>query len=211
MVFDLDGTLLDSIADISESVNRALELNGLAGHTKTEYKTFVGWGAEHLIREAMLPCTDEAIYHAVRGDYDKFYLERCTAGGKPFDGISELLGALHRMGVRTAVCSNKPQAQTEAVCKSTFGALLDDCAGQCTGVPTKPDPAGVRLLLSRMGGECIAYVGDSNVDIETGRNLGAFTIGVSWGMQPREKLLAAGADIIADNVQELLALLRNKT
>lgn len=207
VVFDLDGTLLDSIADISDCANRALVANGLPAHTVEEYKGFVGWGAENLIRKAILPATEEATYGAVRADYDRLYLELCNAGGKLFPGVAELLDTLHSMGVLTAVCSNKPQSQTAAVCAASFGPLLDDCAGQQEGVPIKPDPAGVQLLLEGMGGQCIAYVGDSDVDIATGRNLEVFTIGVSWGMQPRQRLTHEGADIIADSMEQLQGLL----
>ncbi|MEG0542157.1 MAG: HAD hydrolase-like protein, partial [Angelakisella sp.] len=200
VVFDLDGTLLDSIADISESANRALTLSSLSTHTMAAYRTFVGWGAETLIRKAIHPITDEAVYRTVRTDYDRIYQELCNAGGRLFEGVAPLLEELHSMGVLLAVCSNKPQPQTEAVCKSSFGALLDGYAGQLPDVPIKPDPAGVLLLMERMGGIPIAYVGDSDVDIHTGNNLGCPTIGVSWGMQPKEQLIAAGADVIADSI-----------
>lgn len=210
VVFDLDGTLLNSIADISACANRALVASGLPTHSVDDYKGFVGWGAENLIRKAILPATEEAVYRTVRGDYDRLYLELCSTGGKLFDGVAELLDALHGMGVLTAVCSNKPQEQTAAVCASSFGAMLDDCAGQCDGVPIKPDPAGVLLLLKRMQGEIIAYVGDSDVDIATGKNLACHTIGVSWGMQPRQRLIDAGADLIADTMGELLRLLTSE-
>lgn len=207
VVFDLDGTLLDSIADIAACANRALETWSLPAHTTDAYRGFVGWGAENLIRKAMLPATDEALYAAVRGEYDRLYQERCDAGGRLFGGVEELLQALHRRGVVVTVCSNKPQPQTAAVCASSFGPLLDGCMGQRDGLPIKPDPTGVQLLMEELHTHCIAYVGDSDVDIATGCNLGVPTIGVSWGMQPRERLTQAGADVIADSMEELATLL----
>lgn len=207
VVFDLDGTLLDSIMDISHCANSALEASGLPTHTTEEYKGFVGWGAENLIRKAILPAVEETVYRTVRADYDRLYLELCNAGGRLFPGVTQLLTTLHSKGVLTAVCSNKPQPQTAAVCAASFGGLLDDCAGQREDVPIKPDPAGVRLLLEAMEGQCVAYVGDSDVDIATGRNLEVLTIGVSWGMQPRQRLTDAGADVIADSMEQLQALL----
>ena len=118
-----------------------------------------------------------------------------------------MLRTLRQAGARTAVISNKPDLQTRLVWQSTFGTDLDLAQGQLEGIPTKPDPAGPREVLRRLGGRCAAYVGDSEVDMQTGKNSGFYTIGVTWGMKPRKVLVEAGADRLADTVEELTHLL----
>lgn len=203
VIFDLDGTLLDSLQDISAACNSALTENGLPARSIPEYRTFVGWGMDNLIRKAMLPTVDEKLVQKIRSDYGELYIKVCQGGCTLFDGVAELLGALRKAGILTGVVSNKPDSQTDAVCKSSFGGLLDGWRGQQEGVPIKPDPAGIALLEQQLDAECIAYVGDSNVDIETGHNAGVPAIGVSWGIQPMEMLAAAGADKIAGSTRQL--------
>lgn len=207
ILFDLDGTLLDSLADISLCGNTALEISGLPTHTLEEYRGYIGNGADMLIRRMMTPEDYQKHGAQVKSDYMTLYGDLCAQGCKPFPGIREMLRTLRQAGARTAVISNKPDLQTRLVWQSTFGNDLDFAMGQMEGIPQKPDPAGPREVLRRLGGECAAYVGDSDVDMQTGKNGGFYTVGVTWGMKPRKLLLETGADRLADTVEELTRLL----
>lgn len=207
ILFDLDGTLLDSLADIASCGNAALEKNGLPAHTPEEYQSYIGNGVDPLIRRMLGPDVFERCGAKVKSDYMSIYNDLCAQGGRVFPGVMEMLRALQKAGFRTAVISNKPDVQTRLLWRSTFGDALDLAQGQLDGIAKKPDPAGPREVLRRMGGVCAAYVGDSEVDMQTGKNCGFYTVGVTWGMRSREVLLENGADRLADTVEELTELL----
>lgn len=208
LLFDLDGTLLDSLADITRCGNEALALLGLPLHTQEEYKGYIGNGARLLVQRMLAPKDRPAYEEQVYANYMRIYEGLCAQGCNPFPGVLDMLRTLQKAGFLTAVISNKPDSQTRLVWESTFGNTLDLAQGQLEGVPTKPDPAGPREVLRRLDGVCAAYIGDSEVDMQTGKNCGFYTIGVTWGMKPREMLLENGADALADSVEELAALLR---
>ena len=208
LLFDLDGTLLDSLADITRCGNEALALSGLPLHTQEEYKGYIGNGARLLVQRMLAPKDRPAYEEQVYANYMRIYEGLCAQGCNPFPGVLDMLRTLQKAGFLTAVISNKPDSQTRLVWESTFGNTLDLAQGQLEGVPTKPDPAGPREVLRRLDGVCAAYIGDSEVDMQTGKNCGFYTIGVTWGMKPREMLLENGADALADSVEELAALLR---
>ena len=207
MLFDLDGTLLDSLADIARCGNAALEKNGLPAHTLEEYKSYIGNGADMLIRRMLGPEGYDRYGAKVKSDYMAIYGDLCAQGGKVFPGVLEMLCALQKAGFLTAVISNKPEVQTRLIWESTCGERLDLAQGQIDGIPRKPDPAGPREVLRRLNGSCAAYVGDSEVDMQTGRNCGFYTVGVTWGMKPRGVLLENGADRLADTIEELTGIL----
>ena len=208
LLFDLDGTLLDSLADITRCGNEALALLGLPLHTQKEYQGYIGNGARLLVQRMLAPKDRPAYEEQVYANYLRIYEGLCAQGCNPFPGVLDMLRTLQKAGFLTAVISNKPDSQTRLVWESTFGNTLDLAQGQLEGVPTKPDPAGPREVLRRLDGVCAAYIGDSEVDMQTGKNCGFYTIGVTWGMKPREMLLENGADALADSVEELAALLR---
>lgn len=208
LLFDLDGTLLDSLADITRCGNEALALLGLPLHTQKEYQGYIGNGARLLVQRMLAPKDRPAWEEQVYANYMRIYEGLCAQGCNPFPGVLDMLRTLQKAGFLTAVISNKPDSQTRLVWESTFGNTLDLAQGQLEGVPTKPDPAGPREVLRRLDGVCAAYIGDSEVDMQTGKNCGFYTIGVTWGMKPREMLLENGADALADSVEELAALLR---
>ena len=208
LLFDLDGTLLESLADITRCGNEALALLGLPLHTQKEYQGYIGNGARLLVQRMLAPKDRPAYEEQVYANYMRIYEGLCAQGCNPFPGVLDMLRTLQKAGFLTAVISNKPDSQTRLVWESTFGNTLDLAQGQLEGVPTKPDPAGPREVLRRLDGVCAAYIGDSEVDMQTGKNCGFYTIGVTWGMKPREMLLENGADALADSVEELAALLR---
>ena len=211
VIFDLDGTLLDTIGDLAVACNAVLGVRGLPQHTYEEYCHFVGNGILRLVERALpeLLRTPETVA-AVRADFVKYYTEHIDAHTRPYDGIPELIAELARRGVALAVASNKFQAGTEKLVGlffpgGTFAAVL----GQRPGVPLKPSPAVVEEILARMGTarEEVLYVGDSGVDIETAAAAGVRSAGVTWGFRDRAELIAAGARHLVDRPGELLELL----
>lgn len=207
ILFDLDGTLLDSLADIASCGNAALEKNGLPTHTLDEYRSYIGNGADMLIRRMLGPEAFERHGARVKSDYMSIYGGLCAKGGRLFPGVTEMLETLRKAGFLTAVISNKPDVQTRLLWRSAFGDALDLAQGQLEGIAKKPDPAGPREVLRRLGGFCTAYVGDSEVDMRTGKNCGFYTVGVTWGTRSREVLLESGADRLADTVEKLTGIL----
>ena len=206
-VFDLDGTLIDSLQGISLACNAALRLSGLPEHETEEYRTFIGNGMDKLIWRALPAEADEKTFLQVKRDYDTIYCDVCAHGCPLFDGVAEMLEELHRHDILTAAVSNKPHNQTRAVVQSSFGALLDLAQGQREGVPLKPDPQGVRQVLEKLEGCCVSYTGDSEVDIETAKNAGIDCITCVWGFRTKEFLLENGAQILVERAEEIPQLL----
>lgn len=208
IVFDLDGTLLNTIGDLSAAVNHALEASCLPLHTEEEYLKMVGHGVRNLVTSALPEelRSDGAIdsHLSVFKDYYSLHIDVLT---RPYPGIPELLSELSDAGVRLAVASNKFQAGVELLMARFFpGLSFVSMMGNGPGAPLKPDPAIVRSAVVAAGVEDMSgvmMVGDSATDINTGKNAGVRSVGVSWGFRPKESLVAAGADFVADSVEEL--------
>ena len=196
VIFDLDGTLLDTIGDLAVACNAVLGVRGLPQHTYEEYCHFVGNGILRLVERALPePLRTPETVAAVRADFVKYYTEHIDAHTRPYDGIPELIAELARRGVALAVASNKFQAGTEKLVGLFFpGVTFAAVLGQRPGVPLKPSPA-------------VLYVGDSGVDIETAAAAGVRSAGVTWGFRDRAELIAAGARHLVDRPGELLELL----
>ena len=203
VIFDLDGTILDSIKDISKGCNAALVEHHLPTHTMEDYKKYVGWGAKELIRRAVLPYEKESLQQRVFDTYNEKYSDICKNKGSVFPEIPELLTAIREKGAMVAVLTNKPHNQTELICNSTFVGLLDYYLGQSEQVSPKPDLGGYYKILEALDGECVAYIGDSDVDMCTGKAAKVPTFGVAWGIPPVEKMEAVGYGKIVDTVKEL--------
>ena len=211
VIFDLDGTLLDTIGDLAVACNAVLGVRGLPQHTYEEYCHFVGNGILRLVERALPePLRTPETVAAVRADFVKYYTEHIDAHTRPYDGIPELIAELARRGVALAVASNKFQAGTEKLVGLFFpGVTFAAVLGQRPGVPLKPSPAVVEEILARTGTarEEVLYVGDSGVDIETAAAAGVRSAGVTWGFRDRAELIAAGARHLVDRPGELLELL----
>jgi len=211
VIFDLDGTLLDTIGDLAVACNAVLALRGLPQHSYEEYCHFVGNGIMRLVERALPePLRTPGNVALVRADFVKYYTEHIDAHTRPYAGIPRLVAELGRRGVRMAVASNKFQAGTEKLVRlffpeTEFAAVF----GQRPGVPLKPDPAVVEEILSLTGvaRERVLYVGDSGVDIETAAAAGVRSVGVTWGFRGRQELVEAGARHIVDRPEEIPALL----
>ena len=211
VIFDLDGTLLDTLGDLAAACDVALERNGLPGHTPQEYRSFVGNGILRLVERAIPEQlrTPERIA-AVRADFIPYYTAHIDRHTRPYDGVPQLLHELARRGTKLAVASNKYQEGTEKLVRRFFPAIpFTAVRGQRPGIPLKPDP-GVADEIRRLAGVApkeTLFVGDSGVDIETARRAGVRSVGVTWGLRPRRELEQAGAQRLADTPADVLAAL----
>lgn len=210
-IFDLDGTLVDSIGDLAVACNTALALRGLPQHSYEAYCSFVGNGIMRLVERALPePLRSPENVALVRADFVAYYTDHLDVRTKPYPGIPELLAELVRRGVKLAVASNKFQAGTEKVIRSFFPDIrFEAVLGQREDVPLKPDPAVAEEILSLTGTprDRALFVGDSAIDILTARAAGIRSAGVTWGFRQRAELEEAGADRIVDRADQLLGLL----
>ena len=208
-IFDLDGTLTNTLESMTYSVNLTLEEMGLSKITKDQCRLFVGNGARVLMEKSLKAAGDKDASRIEEGMeiYGRIFDQNCTYHVTPYEGIPEMLKALKDKGIQLAVLSNKPDRQTVKVVKAIFGEELFDYAqGQKEGIRRKPEPDGVWYLMEQMHvskEECL-YIGDSEVDAATGRNAGLKTIGVLWGFRDRKTLETAGVDDLIDRPDELL-------
>ena len=209
-IFDLDGTLTDTLDSLTYSVNLTLEEMGLPGITEEQCRLFVGNGARYLMEKALRASGDANLSRIEEGMavYGRIFSANCTYHVTPYKGILELLEQLKVRGIKLAVLSNKPHGQTVDVVKQIFGEnVFDYVQGQCENLARKPDPSGVWKLLEEMGisrEECL-YVGDSEVDVKTAEAAGVQEIAVTWGFRDRVSLEKAGAMTLIDSPRELLA------
>ena len=208
-IFDLDGTLTNTLESMTYSVNLTLEEMGLSKITKDQCRLFVGNGARVLMEKSLKAAGDTDASRIEEGMeiYGRIFDRNCTYHVTPYEGIPEMLKALKDKGIQLAVLSNKPDRQTVKVVKAIFGEELFDYAqGQKEGIRRKPEPDGVWYLMEQTHvsqEECL-YIGDSEVDAATGRNAGLKTIGVLWGFRDRKTLETAGVDDLIDRPDELL-------
>ena len=208
IIFDLDGTLLNTIADLAASTNYALKHYGFPEHEEKEYNFFVGNGINKLFERALPEefRTEEYIMK-IRSEFVPYYDAHNSDLSRPYQGIPEVLKELQKRGVKLAVASNKYQAATTKLVNEFFPEIeFSAVLGQREGIPSKPDPTIVNEISESTGiaKEDIAYVGDSCVDMETGKSAGVETIGVSWGFRPRKELESYNPAFIADNRELLL-------
>jgi phosphoglycolate phosphatase len=211
VIFDLDGTLVDTIADIAESMNRALGSHNFPPLPPEAYTEKIGWGIKRLAFLALPPSArDDETVEALAAAASRFYAERPLVYSRAYPGIPELVRDLQRKKIKTAVLTNKPDPVAKLVIDGLFAPPAFDCIyGDGDGRPRKPDPAStweILMSLDRTPRETI-FVGDSEIDIETAHAAGCHALGVSWGFRDRTVLERAGADRIIDRPEELLGLL----
>ena len=204
VLFDMDGTLLDTLSDMQDAVNHILLENGWPQRTLEEIRAFVGNGAAKLMERAIPEPIAPQRFQEILSTYKDWYQAHNCVKTAPYPGIPEVLAELEKMGVKTAVVSNKPDATTKALAARFFPGML--ALGQREGVEPKPSPALVTQALAELGADAAeaVYVGDSEVDVETARNAGLAMIGVAWGFRGRAALAAAGAETIVDTAAEIL-------
>lgn len=208
VIFDLDGTLLDTLDDLVTSVNEYLRESGYPERTKKEIRDFLGYGAMELVRDALPgPVSAEELDKAVE-EYKAVYRRNMTDSTKPYDGILKLLEDLRGAGVKTAVVSNKPDPSVVALCREMFPDLVDLAAGDQPGYPRKPDPKLVHEVMEKLGADpkTTLYVGDSEVDAQTAKNAGVDGACVTWGFRDRAVLEKETPTYIVDTPAQLGAV-----
>jgi phosphoglycolate phosphatase len=210
VIFDLDGTLLDSLADIAESVNAVLAEHGLATHPLTAYRSFVGDGMTMLIRRVVPEPLrdDDATVAALVKRLKEIYGSRSDRLTKPYDGIAALLDALEEQGIAMAVLSNKPHELTVGLVGRLLGSWrLAPVYGERPPVPRKPDPSAALAIARELGlaPEDILYVGDTPTDLATARAAGMPAIAAAWGFRSEAELREAGATRVAHHPSDVLA------
>ncbi len=208
VIFDLDGTLLNTYEDLANAVNFALKQNELPTHPAEKYKLFAGNGTDVMITRALPEDKRDAdTFKKVRDIYFQYYNAHSGECTRPYDGIIGMLDELKSRGMKLAVVSNKIDFMTRAVVKEYFGdGMFDFVTGQCDGITPKPDPSMVFKVLEKFNitaDECV-FVGDSGVDAETGKNANMFTVGVLWGFRDKDELLECGASTVISKAEELL-------
>ena len=214
VIFDLDGTLLNTIDDIADSLNIALSGSGFKTYTVEEVKMFVGGGLAVMLQRALAGAafTPEQ-FETVKARYMEEYAVRHAVKTKAYDGLVQALDELRRLGVRTAVLSNKPQQDTVKTVAHFFTlARFDLVYGQREGVPTKPDPTALYGIVKELGvakEDCV-FVGDSDVDMQTANNAGMEKIGVLWGFRGRSALEDNNADHIIDKASSIVDIVMRR-
>lgn len=207
VLFDLDGTLTDTLADIAAAMNRALRLHGLPEWPVEAYRYLVGNGAKVLAQRCVRERTDMA--EAVRQTYQAYYEAHNLVRTRPYDGVQDMLAALVAQGMRLAVLSNKPDADTKAVVRHFFpDVAFDVVRGQLEGVPVKPDPAGALAVAAQMGlaPGAFLYLGDTSVDMQCALAAGMHPVGAVWGFRTAQELTDSGAEHLAHTPGDLLTL-----
>jgi phosphoglycolate phosphatase len=210
LIFDLDGTLVDSLPGIAASLNRTLSAHGLPGHSDAMVRSFVGDGLRNLILRAAPKGSEPALIESMLGLYRKDYDLSWDSGTAVYPGIHHMLDELRQSGFAMSVLSNKVHEFTVEMVRSIFPAIhFTAVLGQREGIPHKPHPAGALQVADMLGTapENCVVIGDSTMDVQTAANAGMRSIAVSWGYHDRDRLLAAGADKIIDQPSELPTLL----
>ncbi len=210
-IFDMDGTVVDTLSSIAYFANNALNEAGLPSIDTEDYRYLVGNGAKNLIKSMLVKIdADEKLFDKVFSRYSTTYNDNFLYLAEPYDGIPDLLKALKDKGITIAILSNKPHATTIKISDALFGKdLIDVCYGARDGVALKPDPAGVFEILAELNlkkEDCL-YIGDTSTDMKTGKGAGLYTVGVLWGFRERDELEDNGADAIISHPSELLNII----
>lgn len=208
-IFDLDGTLLNTLHDLAAAVNYSLRENGMKEHTIDDIRRFVGNGVKKLIERAVPNGTETSKLNDVFTDFRSYYMEHYLDATKPYEGISETLQELKKRGCKMAVVSNKMMAATQKLVAHFFPEIeVAMGENEAIGIRKKPAPDMVLEALKRLGveQETAVYIGDSDVDIQTAKNAGVPCISVLWGFRDKKFLVEHGAQQFIDSPEEILTL-----
>lgn len=209
VIFDLDGTLLNTLNDLAASVNYSMKSMGFPEHPVDRVRGFIGNGVRILIRRSVPEGITEEEYNNAYELFEKHYAEHCRDLTAPYDGIIEVIKKLRSMGYNVAVVSNKIDFAVQKLCDDFFDGIIDTAVGDSPDTNNKPAPDMVYKAIDKMGVErekCV-YVGDTDVDLETAANAGMDCISVSWGYRSHDELVGYGAKMIADTPEQIFEYL----
>lgn len=209
VIFDLDGTLLDTLDDLTNAVNYALTEMGMPSRTKEEVRRFVGNGARRLFELAVPDGIENPLFEETLGKFNEYYGAHCNDCTKSYDGMTELLKWLKERGYALAIVSNKPDFAVKELSRIYFDGLVETAVGEREGIARKPAPDTVLAALKELGRnkEEAVYVGDSEVDVATAANAGIPCISVLWGFRDRERLTLNGAENFAASPEDIKSFL----
>ena len=209
VLFDLDGTLLDTLGDLTAAMNRTLTRHGLPERTRQQMRTALGNGARRLMELSVPAGTDGALFETLLAEYNTDYAAHCRLETAPYPGVDALLRQLHAQGRKLAIVSNKPDEAVRALRTEFFADTVPIAVGEKQGIRRKPAPDTLLAAMAQLGAErtSTVYVGDSEVDIATARAAGLPCISVLWGFRDRDALEQAGAQQFAADAGELAKLL----
>ncbi|MDE6159969.1 MAG: HAD family hydrolase [Bacteroidaceae bacterium] len=205
-IFDLDGTLIDSLQDLWISVNHSLSQMGFPKRSLDEVRQFVGNGVGKLMQRAVPQGTDNALVEQCLQCFKQHYVKHCCENTAPYEGVVPMLRVLHQQGILTAIVSNKLQSGVDELVDEHFKGIIDVVIGEREGIRRKPAPDMVDLAVQQLQLEkddCL-YIGDSDVDVQTAGNAGLDCVAVLWGFRSRDVLLQAGATRFVEHPAELL-------
>ncbi len=208
-IFDLDGTLLDTLDDLYTAVNHAMRAFGFPERSKQEVRRFIGNGVKKLIERATPEDTAESVNKECLAVFRSYYLSHMRSFTAPFEGMRELLKDLRSSGVKIAVVSNKLHEAVKELCGDYFPGLIDEAIGVTFEEERKPAPVNVLKTMEFFGADkqSAVYIGDSEVDVETAHNASLRCIGVTWGFRDKSELISAGCDFIAETAEEVKRLI----
>lgn len=211
VLFDLDGTLLDTLEDLCDSMNAVLAARGHPTHPLEAYRYFVGDGIAKLVwRTLPEEARDEETVAEAVEEMRTAYRERWNVKSRPYEGVPELLATLRRAELRLVVLSNKPDAFTRLCVEELLDPReFEIVRGALDGVPCKPDPAGAIAIAEELGvaPERFLYLGDTNTDMKTARGAGMYPVGAAWGFRPVEELVESGAEVVIERPSDLVEVL----
>lgn len=211
IILDLDGTILDTLEDLTDSVNHALREGGFPQRTIDEIRTFVGNGAKNLIIRALPDGESEETLNKTLSAFKEHYETNKTNKTAPYAGICDVLSSLQKSGCKLAIVSNKHDDAVWGLYKKFFSDVCDFALGNCDFLPKKPAPDMVLYAIEKIGEkvENAVYIGDSEVDVVTAKNTNIPCISVTWGFRSEDILKEAGAEIIAHTPQDIITALEN--
>lgn len=211
VIFDLDGTLLDTLEDLYNSVNYALETNNLPKRSLDDVRNFVGNGIRLLIERSVPENTSVELTDKTFNCFKSYYGIHCNDKTNTYPGINNMLKELKKNNYKIAILSNKAQYAVTKLSKIYFDNIIDMAIGATENIPKKPAPDSLYICAEKLGVKLknVTYIGDSDVDVKTALNANVNGIAVTWGFRSKEFLISSGAKILADNTDELLSLLLN--
>jgi len=208
-IFDMDGTILNTLEDLQDALNYALAIEGMPLRTLDEVRRFVGNGVRKLVERGAGQGASDELLARLYDNFQVWYKPHCADKTRPYEGVTEVIAKLRELGVVTAVVSNKSDGGVQDLCKRFFDGLFDSRIGQRPDALPKPAPDSVFAALAELGAspEDAVYIGDSEVDLQTARNSGLDCIAVEWGFRDREFLKQQGASLIVSSPDELIPLI----